>query len=417
MRYTVALLTLAAAAIAKPMPGGVTAVIAPPAPAPAGCSPSFPGTFEITVVNVTTSAKRDLAERQASGVLTLTLAGGILHDQDGRTGYIASNSQFQFDNPPQAGAIFTAGFSVCANSSLALGGSAVFWQCLSGNFFNLYDTNLGAQCSPVFIEAIGSSGVVSSAPAVTSAATQATEAQPAITSAVTATIVSEKSEGQPIPVTVVSEKSEGQPVETSISERTDGQPIETAVPVSEKPEGQPVETSQAVSQISDGQPQAATAPAVIQISDGQPQAATATAVTQISDGQPQVATATPVTQISDGQPQAATATPVTQISDGQPQAATAPAVTQISDGQPQAATAPAVTQISDGQPQAATAPVVSEKSEGQPVVTSVAIAANNGTVTSPSPPTPEFTGGASPVSVFGGFAAVAAGILGAIAIL
>ncbi len=62
MRYTFALLALAAAAIAKPMPQGVTEVIAPSAGLPAGCSPTYPGTFEITVVNVTKSAKRDLAK-------------------------------------------------------------------------------------------------------------------------------------------------------------------------------------------------------------------------------------------------------------------------------------------------------------------------------------------------------------------
>ncbi|KAF2465835.1 uncharacterized protein BDR25DRAFT_153885, partial [Lindgomyces ingoldianus] len=68
----------------------------------------------------------------------LTLSGGILKDQADRTGYVASDYQFQFDSPPQAGAIYTAGFSYCANNSLALGGSAIFFQCWSGGFFNLY---------------------------------------------------------------------------------------------------------------------------------------------------------------------------------------------------------------------------------------------------------------------------------------
>ena len=53
--------------------------------------------------------------------------------------YIAANYQFQFDNPPQAGAIYTTGFSLCANNTLALGGSAIWYQCLSGSFYNLYD--------------------------------------------------------------------------------------------------------------------------------------------------------------------------------------------------------------------------------------------------------------------------------------
>ena len=89
-----------------------------------------------------------------NGTLELTLANGILKDSHGRTGYIASNFQFQFDDPPQAGAIFTAGFSVCANGSLALGGSNIFYQCLSGSFYNLYNENWAPQCSPVTIETL-----------------------------------------------------------------------------------------------------------------------------------------------------------------------------------------------------------------------------------------------------------------------
>jgi Yeast PIR protein repeat len=88
------------------------------------------------------------------GTLELTLNDGVLKDAQGRTGYIASNFQFQFDAPPQAGAIYTSGFSLCSNGSLALGGSNVFYQCLSGNFYNLYDRHWAAQCSPVTIEAL-----------------------------------------------------------------------------------------------------------------------------------------------------------------------------------------------------------------------------------------------------------------------
>jgi len=84
----------------------------------------------------------------------LTLKDGILKDYLGRTGYIASNFQFQFDDPPQSGALFTSGFSVCGNGSLALGGSAVWWQCLSGDFYNLYDRYWAEQCDPVTISAI-----------------------------------------------------------------------------------------------------------------------------------------------------------------------------------------------------------------------------------------------------------------------
>ena len=89
------------------------------------------------------------------GGLAITLDDGVLKDADGRTGYIASNYQFQFDGPPQAGAIYTAGFTSCQNGSLALGGSNIFYQCLSGSFYNLYDRSWAAQCSPVTINTLG----------------------------------------------------------------------------------------------------------------------------------------------------------------------------------------------------------------------------------------------------------------------
>lgn len=95
-----------------------------------------------------------LVSCRSESTLELTLNDGILKDAQGRTGYIASNFQFQFDAPPQAGAIYTSGFSVCGNGSLALGGSTIFYQCLSGNFYNLYDRYWAPQCSPVTIETL-----------------------------------------------------------------------------------------------------------------------------------------------------------------------------------------------------------------------------------------------------------------------
>lgn len=94
MRFSLPLLALAASAFASPMPQGVTEEIAPEGGPPSGCSGDYAGSFQITVVNVTSSAaKRDLERRQQAGVLTLTLAGGILTDQADRTGYVASNYQ------------------------------------------------------------------------------------------------------------------------------------------------------------------------------------------------------------------------------------------------------------------------------------------------------------------------------------
>ncbi|KAI6879494.1 hypothetical protein KC334_g17001, partial [Hortaea werneckii] len=143
MRSAFAPLALAALAAATPMPQASSS-------ATADCSSSYDGEFMIQVVNVTSSAKRSVQKRQDK-VLTMTLQDGVLKDDEGRTGYIASNNQFQFDAPPQANALETSGFSICSNGSLALDGTAIWYQCLSGDFYNLYDENDAAQCSPVYI--------------------------------------------------------------------------------------------------------------------------------------------------------------------------------------------------------------------------------------------------------------------------
>lgn len=316
MQTVFGLLALAASVV-NAFPQGVTQNISPPSPAPAGCQPDYSGPFQISVTNVSSSAK---VKRQAK-TLTITLSGGVLKDDQQRTGYIAANYQFQFDGPPQAGAIYTSGFSVCGNGTLALGGSAIFYQCYSGGFYNLYDRSWAAQCSPIYIEVIG--GGSSSGGG---AATQATDGQPAVTT-------------------------------QKVSQISDGQVQGTPNPVAQIGDGQ-VQNGPKVSQISDGQIQASPQPAVSQISDGQVQASPAApkpaVVSQISDGQVQATPAAPkVSQISDGQVQASPAAPkVSQISDGQIQATPGPKVSQISDGQIQASPKPVVSQISDGQVQA-----------------------------------------------------------------
>ncbi|KAF3761417.1 hypothetical protein M406DRAFT_242884, partial [Cryphonectria parasitica EP155] len=184
----VALASMAGVALAQ----GVTSAIAPSATAPAGCSASYDGTFEITVAKVENAKKRSepIAKRAScsdSGTLVASLSGGILTDAESRTGYIASNYQFQFDDPPQAGAIYTAGFSSCSNGSLALGGSAVWYECESGDFYNLYDRNWAAQCSPVEIIIMPCGGTAS----------ETGDGQVVGTQVVTTTIVSAISDGQP----------------------------------------------------------------------------------------------------------------------------------------------------------------------------------------------------------------------------
>jgi hypothetical protein len=112
--------------------------------------------------------------------LEITLKDGVLTDSKDRTGYIAANNQFQFDGPAQTGAIYTAGWSACGNGSLALGGTTVFFQCLSGDFYNLYDKSTGQQCNEVHIN------IVKSDAASTGAASQLPDGQPQETPVVSA---------------------------------------------------------------------------------------------------------------------------------------------------------------------------------------------------------------------------------------
>ncbi|OXB40567.1 hypothetical protein B1J92_M08514g [Nakaseomyces glabratus] len=92
---------------------------------------------------------------KADGTLVMELENGILRDGKGRIGSIVSNRQFQFDGPPpQAGAIYAAGWSVTPEGNLALGDSDVFYQCSSGNFYNLYDEYIAEQCHPIHLEVL-----------------------------------------------------------------------------------------------------------------------------------------------------------------------------------------------------------------------------------------------------------------------
>ncbi|KAF2260375.1 hypothetical protein CC78DRAFT_448795, partial [Lojkania enalia] len=121
--------------------------IAPPESAPEGCVDTADGNFTIGTLALSAKRKRESASEAVNGTFVLNLQDGVLRDDSGRIGSIVANYQFQFDGPPpQAGAIYTGGFSVCANNSLALGGSTVWYRCTSGNFMNIYDRNVAPQC-------------------------------------------------------------------------------------------------------------------------------------------------------------------------------------------------------------------------------------------------------------------------------
>ncbi|CCK69223.1 uncharacterized protein KNAG_0C01100 [Huiozyma naganishii CBS 8797] len=91
----------------------------------------------------------------SDSTLKMTLKKGELVDSKGRIGSIVANRQFQFDGPPpQAGAIYAAGWSITPAGNLALGDQDVFYQCLSGDFYNLYDKHIGSVCNPVYLQAL-----------------------------------------------------------------------------------------------------------------------------------------------------------------------------------------------------------------------------------------------------------------------
>ncbi|KAF2466199.1 uncharacterized protein BDR25DRAFT_294341 [Lindgomyces ingoldianus] len=141
-------LSVAAISSADTPPEG----IGPDASPPAGCKESVNGKFTIgTLLLPNGKSRRETAQEAADKAFVCTLQDGILHDPYNRTGSIVANRQFQFDGPPQAGAIYTGGWSFCKNNTLALGGSTLFYQCLSGGFNNIYDQYIADQCAPVNI--------------------------------------------------------------------------------------------------------------------------------------------------------------------------------------------------------------------------------------------------------------------------
>ncbi|KAK6073874.1 covalently-linked cell wall protein [Seiridium cupressi] len=261
MKSAVVAAALVGAAFAAPQ--GVTDKITPDGGIPSGCSAAYDGNFEITVAQVSYQKRDQQVQRRAecgaNGVLVLSLSDESLYDSKDRTGYIASNYQFQFDGPPQAGAIYTSGFSICEDNLLALGSNKTFYRCLSGDFYNLYNVNWAEQCEPVSILAIPCGSDDS--------ASQGSDGQIVGTTVVQTTIVTALPDGQP-------------------------QVITTSVPV---PVTSYYPTSAPVSQISDGQiqvppPQTATSVATASMS-----APTTTVVLPTETGSVSLPTGTAVT--------------------------------------------------------------------------------------------------------------------------
>lgn len=238
MQLTLALASAAFFGAVTAAPQGVTDKLTPTGAAPAGCTGSFDGKFEITVAKVT-KEKRSIPEKRATcgseGTLVVTLEDGTALDGQGRTGYIASNYQFQFDAPAQAGALFTSGFSVCEDNIVALGSSKTFYQCLSGDFYNLYDRTWAPQCEPVSIIAIPCGSVDS--------AGQASDGQVIGTTVIQTTIITAIGDGQaqvitttvPVPIystyVPVSEHSDGQIQVTTTASVPQSTVVATPIPL------------------------------------------------------------------------------------------------------------------------------------------------------------------------------------------
>lgn len=109
---------------------------------------------DMTSDNVSDNPVRSLS-CATNETLQMTLQNGILRDNHGRIGSIVASRQFQFDGPvPQHGAIYAAGWLVTQDGNLALGNVTSFYQCRLGDFYNLYDKPIAAQCSSVKLEAV-----------------------------------------------------------------------------------------------------------------------------------------------------------------------------------------------------------------------------------------------------------------------
>ncbi|KAI2633427.1 hypothetical protein GGS21DRAFT_491152 [Xylaria nigripes] len=186
---------------------------------PAGCAGSLNGKFEITVAK-TDDEKRSVPEEigacDSTGAVVITLRDGKIVDAKGRIGYIGSDYQFQFDKLAQSGALITGGFSVCEGNTLALGSSKTFFQCRSGDIYNLYDRTWAAHCKPASVIAVRCS---SESTASQTADSQVVETTVAETASVTALAY-----GQPqVVATTWSTPVYSTCISDSVSDYTDGQ--------------------------------------------------------------------------------------------------------------------------------------------------------------------------------------------------
>ncbi|KAI5360441.1 hypothetical protein Slin14017_G086160 [Septoria linicola] len=137
-------------------------------------------------LNSTSHAGKKRSEElpQLLGDMQIALVNGTLIDYGGRIGSIVANHQFQFDGPPQAGSIFTAGWSLCDSAVgpvLAHGGQFGFFVCGYAN--NIYNTVVDNTCGRVYLGLLEASGSLDS----TTSKTLTTKGSTDIVSAVSMT--------------------------------------------------------------------------------------------------------------------------------------------------------------------------------------------------------------------------------------
>ncbi|KAK1246349.1 hypothetical protein MKX08_000151 [Trichoderma sp. CBMAI-0020] len=233
------------------------------------CHESYNGKFEVSINKL---GKRDIEKQSSCGspdALLLTLHDGILKDAKDRTGCIASNYQFQFDEPPQVDAIYTKGFSVCENGTLALHSSTTFYQCRSGDFYNLYDRNWAPQCEAIELRILPCDGH-------TGGGGHGREETTIGSKVVKTAVVTATADGQPQVHTTT--------IAIPICQIGDGQVQGHTTPCGGQSPASPI------SQISDGQvfhqPPPTNPPAVMPTATGALKSP-GTPVTQLPDGQPQ----------------------------------------------------------------------------------------------------------------------------------
>jgi len=232
MKYSYALSAAALAVGANA--GGAPYGLKPSAATPAGYITDSNQKFMVSIVlpSGTTGNQFPAPIECSANALVFTIKNGELYDSAGRIADIVANRQFQFDGPPaQAGAIYDAGFSIAPNTSLAIGDTTVWYQCLSGGFYNIYDQSIAPYCKEVRQNVIPCYDAGSA---------------PSTLSTSGAAIASQQPDGQPTASSaapVVTQQTDGQP---------NGQSAVTTAPVM-------TSTPVVVSQISDGQPQASAA--------------------------------------------------------------------------------------------------------------------------------------------------------------